>query len=210
MKVYTAVEQFRHRLRGLAGSVIDLYHIVDVSFVNPHSYTKFRQIRAVQRRTGARTFVEAGTLSGLTAARCAPIFAQVYTIELDQELARRATSYLAPLPNVRVIQGDAPFKLPELLGNSAVRDALLFLDGHYSGAGTTCGDLPEPAVEILPLIAPYQAKIKAVIIDDFRSFGTEPGYPKKSALLEQAERYFAENSFDLSVNLDQVILRRIL
>jgi hypothetical protein len=49
-------------------------------------------------------------------------------------------------------------------------------------------------------------KIAGIIIDDFRLFGTEPGFPTKSALFEAIETYFP--NFAVTVALDQVLILR--
>ncbi|MGH8488173.1 MAG: hypothetical protein ACREXS_04705 [Gammaproteobacteria bacterium] len=131
----------------------------------------------------------------------------MYTIELDIKLADRAVSYLADRENVTVLHGDALDVLPKVL-QSPVDKVLIFLDGHFSGGVTVCGDMPEPAVEELRVISAYRDKIQAVVVDDFRCFGTEHGWPSKSALLKAAEDYFEKYGFELNAHLDQLILER--
>jgi hypothetical protein len=204
METYTRTEQIRHQVRGIVGHSFDLYAIARQALANPRSYTKYRIIQAASRRTKATTFIETGTFFGVTTARCAAIFRQVYTIELDADLARRAITYLSPLKNVRVIQGDALHILPSLLENQSADNTLIFLDGHFMGGAL--GEMAEPAVEILPLIAPYRSKIKALIVDDFRTFGSGPGYPRKSELIASAEQNFVDHGYCLSILLDQLII----
>src|SRR5438128_2180322 len=92
---------------GLAGHFHDLLLIFQMDFVNPRSYTKFRVLDSVRRRTGAKVFIEAGTHQGVTAARAARCFDAVYTIELEAVLARKAREYLAGISNVRIVEGDS-------------------------------------------------------------------------------------------------------
>jgi hypothetical protein len=208
VRTYRRFERLGSQVRGIIGCGIDLYHVACSDLPNPHSYTKYQAIASAQRRTGASIFLEAGTFLGITAARCAGIFEQVYTVELDAKLAQRATHYLSPLHNVNVIRGDALQIIPMLLENDRISNVILFLDGHFSGGITACGDIPEPAVEMLPSIAPYQSKIQAIIVDDFRTFGTVEGYPRKSELIASAEKYFIPHGFSLNVFLDMLILER--
>lgn len=193
--------------RGFGGYLQDLYRIARVDFSNPHSYTKFLTIRRLARATGARAFIEAGTFRGVMASRCASIFDQVYTIELDQKLAAAASEFLRTKKNVKVIQGDALAVLPELLQRDELKKVLLFLDGHYSSGETACGDLPEPAAEELQGLTKYRDKIDAIVIDDIRSFGTEQGFPKKSELLRAAEDSFG-TGYQIRIFLDQLIITR--
>src|SRR2546430_2701925 len=88
------------------GHLVDLWRLMCFRITNPHSYSKFRIINAMRKRSGARMMIETGTYLGNTADRCARKFEKVYTIELDQDLARQATEFLRRRPNVQVIQGD--------------------------------------------------------------------------------------------------------
>jgi len=192
----------------LGGYAQDLYGVARCRFTNPHSYTKFLTINRLRKETGARIFIEAGTFHGVTAERCASVFERVFTIELDEKLYERAAKRLARKRNIEAIRGDALIALPKVLEDESVSDALIFLDGHFSGGETAHGDLAEPAVEELEVLSKYRNKIKAIVVDDFRCFGTEPGYPSKSDLFKGAEEYFAQHGFNVTVYLDQLIVTR--
>ncbi|HEY9302612.1 MAG TPA: rRNA adenine N-6-methyltransferase family protein [Phormidium sp.] len=187
-----------------AGHALDIYRLASFNFKNPHSYTKFRQINSLRKRTNSSVFIETGTYLGVTTNRCSSVFDKVYTIELDEKLAAQAASYLSNKKNVEVIQGDALKVLPTLLESESVNNALIFLDGHFSGGVTACGDLPEPAIQELQVIADYKNKVKAIIIDDFRCFGTDLGFPKKSEVIGIMEKHF--DNYEITVHLDQLIL----
>lgn len=195
-------------IRGWVGYVLDLVGMFRFDLKNPHSYTKFRAIRSLKQKSKSKMFVEAGTYEGVTADRCARLFDQVYTVELNHALARRAASFLSPRKNVTVIEGDALKVLPELLKRTEVQKVFVYLDGHLCGPMTSCGDVPEPALEALKAISPYREKINAIVVDDFRNFGVEKNFPSKSALLQAAEDHFSNGGFDISVQWDQLILLR--
>ena len=190
-------------LQALAGHILDLYLLASFQFNNPHSYTKFRQIKSLQKKTKASVFIETGTYLGVTTKRCAPIFNKLYTIELDENLAKQAKEYLSNNKNIKVIQGDAVKILPNLLEGEEINNALVFLDGHFSGGITACGDHPEPAIEELKILAKHKSQINCIIIDDFRTFGSE-GIPKKSELIKAAEDYF--DGYKITVHLDQLVI----
>ena len=196
-------------LQAAAGHVRDLYRLARFDVFNPHSYSKFRTLRSVQQRTGATQLIETGTYLGVTTRRCAPHFAKVFTIELDHELATQAREQLRPLANVTLIEGDADREMRTLFEDAAVRDVLVFLDGHYSGAGTAVGDAPEPAVDVLEFLAQHESRLRAVVVDDFREFGTAPGWPKKWQLVRAAEELFVPKGFRLTIQLDQLLLERV-
>jgi hypothetical protein len=189
-------------LQALVGHFMDIYKIANFTFTNPHSYTKFRQIDSYRKKTGSNVFIETGTYLGVTTARCSRIFEKIYTIELDPQLAEKASSFLASKNNVKVIEGDAVEELKKLPFDK-LNNILVFLDGHYSGGITACGDLPEPALEEIRILATQKNKINCVIIDDFRCFGREIGFPSKSALIECIEKNFPE--YVINVHLDQII-----
>lgn len=124
-------------LQAYVGYLVDIFRIATFRFSNPHSYTKFLAIKNLQKQTNAKVFIETGTYLGVTTNRCAPLFDRVYTIELDSELAEKASLFLAKWSYVKVIQADATVALKELFEAEDFKDALLFLDGHASGGGNS-------------------------------------------------------------------------
>jgi len=204
-----SVRHWLDQLRAKRSFLHDLCNWATGRELNSGAYTKYVLINRLRRQTNSRVFIETGTLFGDTARRAASVFERVVTIELDTSLAERAASALRDLPHVEVLKGDALNLLPAVLKRPDVRDVLVFLDGHYSGDGTACGSMPEPAVAALRLLAPAKDRLNCVIVDDFRCFGVEPGFPTKSQLLECAESNFPEKEFIVQVVWDQLqIVRR--
>jgi Ribosomal RNA adenine dimethylase len=197
------MNQQNKELQAIGGHLVDLYKIIAFNFQVPHSYTKFRAIKAAKTRVNATTFIETGTYLGVTTKRCAPHFEKVYTIELDTTLAEQATKFLCNNKNVKVFQGDVLTQLPEILSQD-VDNVLVFLDAHFSGGVTACGNLPEPAIEELMILSKFRDKISGIIIDDFRLFGTEQGFPSKSSVFHAIEELFP--GFSLKVALDQILI----
>jgi hypothetical protein len=195
------------RWQAIGGYCVDLWRTARGEFENPHSYLKFLRIDKLRRKLDADAFIETGTYLGVTAYRASYRFSSVYTVELGEELAARARIFLSRRRNVRVIQGDALSVIPQIFNGECFEHAIVFLDAHYSGPGTASGTHPEPALEELNLLRDYQARIGAIVIDDFRSFGEEPGFPKKSELLAAAESAFPD--FQLTVAFDQQVLSRL-
>lgn len=193
---------------GLGGFLVDLYRIARFRFRNPHSHAKLGNINSVRRLTGATTLIETGTYRGITARRASKLFQRVITIELDHELATASKEYLADRPNIEVIEGDALKEVTKVLARPEIDRVVLFLDGHYSGGETALGDLAEPAVEEVKILAPFREKILGIVVDDFREFGTQPGWPRKSELIASLENEFVRFGYDLAVHLDQVLVWR--
>jgi hypothetical protein len=178
-------------------------------YANPHSYTKYRQIVAVAKRTHARVLIETGTYRGVTTRRCLPHFNRVFTIELDRSLAQAAQQSLARYAKCEVIEGDAAKEVPKLCERSDIgSDILFFLDGHFSGGDTALGEQTEPALDIIHAIAKRKERMAAMIVDDFREFGTRSGWPAKSQLVHAIEHSFPAKTFDLVVHMDQVLVMR--
>jgi len=192
--------------RALANHLQDLWRLGNFSFHNPHSLTKFRQIKSVARRAGAQCLIESGTYWGHTTKRCAPLFQKIVTIEIDKSLAEQATRFLKNNANVEVLQGDVIDSLPGILDRQDFKNVLVYLDGHFSGGITGRGATDEPACDAIEILSKYRDKLSAIIVDDFREFG-RPGAPKKSDLIEACESFFGDTT-TLGVHLDQVIVFR--
>lgn len=196
-------------IAGPCGHLVDLLNMARFRFLNPHSYTKYRQIVAVARRTGARSLIETGTFRGVTTRRCVRHFSHVYTIELDEALARDAKRRLSRFRNCEVIEGDATLEIQKLLQRPDVGgDLLFFLDGHFSGEGTALGASAEPALDVIRFVARHKARVAGVIVDDFREFGCQPGWPTKRELIGTLEEEFKSAGFLLLVNCDQAVVMR--
>jgi hypothetical protein len=199
-----------YRIFSAAGGYLqDVVRLARGIPINLHSYMKYLTLRSLAKRTGARSFVETGTFLGVTSARCAGVFEEVVTIELDAALARRASEFLSGYPNVKVLQGDAVTLLPALFSDEKCAKTVVFLDGHFSGGITALGDVPEPAILELEILARHSHRICGIVIDDFRLFGLESGFPKKSELILAIERLFPFPRFDFKIHADQVIIERV-
>ena len=193
---------------GLVGYLIDLSRLGRGLPINLHSMMKYLVIRALARRTGANCLVETGTFLGVTAARCARVFDTVLTVELDPQLAAQATKFLAKYANVTVYQGDAVSLLPNMLAHRGATKTIVFLDAHFSGGDTAHGDVPEPAIAELSILAEHADRISGIIIDDFRSFGVDEGFPSKAELLAAAEVHFPHPIFVIKAHCDQIVIER--
>ena len=199
----------RHRRLGsLGGCLVDMASLARGLPVNLHSYMKYVVLRRLRRRTGAQCLIETGTFRGVTAARCARVFDRVFTVELDLRLATNAKTYLRRFPNVEVFNGDAVELLPQIIARDDAREAVVFLDAHNSGGGTAQRDGPEPAVLELEILGRHADRICGIVVDDFRLFGVEPGFPTKADLISAAERLFPFTHFELMVHADQLLVER--
>lgn len=195
-------------LAGLLGYLLDVSRLARGIPINFHGVMKYMVIRSLAGRTGADCLIETGTFQGVTAARCARVFNTVLTVELDPQLAARAGQFLAKYANVTVYKGDAVALLPEMLNHPGTGMAVVFLDAHFCGGNTAGGDVPEPALAELAILGRHADRIGGIIIDDFRSFGIEQGFPTKAELLAAAERHFPHPQFSIKAHCDQLVIER--
>src|SRR5262249_43784864 len=154
------------------------------------------------RRTAARYLIETGTFRGVTAARCAGNFHRVITIELNATLASLSRQYLRRYRNVTVIQGDAVDLLASVVADPDCTEAVVFLDGHFSGGITAKGNVPEPAILELEILSKFREKICGIVIDDFRCFGAGADVPTKSRLVACIEESFPFPQFKFCIQSD--------
>lgn len=119
-------------------------------------------------------FVETGTLYGNTIWNQLKSFERLYSIELSEELYKKAVKRFEKANKVDILQGDSSVVLKEivpLLGEPS----LFWLDGHYSGTGTAKGEKDCPIIEELNHILDSNLD-HVLLIDDARCFTNEGKY----------------------------------
>lgn len=190
----------------MGGYIIDLiYKILNKPFI-PHSLTKLHNLKLCRDITGATTVVEIGTFWGVTTKRLSYLFNKVITVEIDSALHSTALKRCRNRKNIELIKGDGIEVLTDI--SPSIKNAVLFLDGHYSGGITGLGDEPEPVLKELDVINEHIDNFVAVVIDDFRLFGVENGWPKRSEVLEKAEEILPCEEWTHYVLNDQFIFIR--
>lgn len=160
---------------------------------------KMAVVRHFVESSGATHFVETGTYLGSMVEHIAETGVDCITIEIDDEIHRRAVDILKRKKNIRCLKGDSAAVLPEVL-RSISRPAVFWLDGHYSGGFTGKADLDTPVSAELQMIMDHPVKGHIVLIDDARDFTGNDGYPRLSTLLSHFDdnpNYRAEVSADI-------------
>jgi hypothetical protein len=159
---------------------------------------KQRHLARLLRKHHLDYFVETGTHFGDTVATLAPKCRRSWTIEIDDDLFRRATQRFEQDENIVVLHGDSARVLPEVL-RELPASALFWLDGHFSGEGTGRADLDTPVnAELAAIIADGRPHV--VVIDDVREFGTGD-YPTLDAV-----KAMIPSSYDIEVADDMLTI----
>jgi len=127
-------------------------------------------------------FVETGTYhgDGIRAALDAG-FQTVYSIELNEELYKRAVEEFRDDPRVHLVHGDSALELGSIVATLEGAEATLWLDAHASGPLRYDGGTP--IVHEIRAIAKSGCKA-TILIDDCRLMGSaEWGYVTKNEIL---------------------------
>jgi len=137
-------------------------------------------------------FVETGTAGGFTVIRLVNDFKRLVTIELDYDryVVVAAREFMLQNTNILPLFGDSTRVLPEVL-SFLNESAVFWLDAHYVGSGVR-GEVDSPADTELEMILKWSKNNGldcAVLIDDARFFGHDPGWPTMFRLERLAKDY---------------------
>ena len=97
----------------------------------PH-IKKQKVLKKYAEEYALRTFVETGTYMGNMVEAMKNTFADIYSIELDDFLYKRAEKKFRRHKHIKIIHGDSGKVLKELMPNLTT-PTLFGLDGHSSG-----------------------------------------------------------------------------
>ena len=163
--------------------------------VEPPPYEVKREILSSYKDNyGLKIFIETGTFFGDTVEFFKNSFKKVYSIELAEDLAKKAKRRFENDSQVEIIQGDSGSVLKGILKDIG-EPVLFWLDGHYSSEffvgdefiKTARTDKDTPVVEELDTI--LSAPINHVIlIDDARGFDGLGDYPSISSIKRKVRK----------------------
>ena len=133
-------------------------------------------------------FVETGTFIGDTVDYFKNKFDFIYSIELSEELAKKASARFENNNNIRIIQGNSSDVLPAVVLNLK-SESLFWLDGHYSSEfyldneliKTAKGKSDTPIEKELDILLSSSTK-HIILIDDARLFNGKGDYPSIKAI----------------------------
>ena len=157
-------------------------------------------------------FIETGTLNGETIIPMSNFFEELYTIERVPELYSIFKKNNTK-DNITPLLGDS-YNIMPLLCKKINKNAVFFLDGHYSGGGTGKGIYEVPLYSELKSIMEEFKHKALIIVDDCRLFGTADGTVdwndiNESSILHIVKDRLVEHSYISSIcsENDRLILK---
>lgn len=163
----------------------------------PHSI-KQSLVRSYALVYSCNILVETGTYFGSMVNAARDNFKNIYTIELDEELYKRAKKKFAKYEHIRVFQGDSGKILKGIL-TKLNKQALFWLDAHYSG-GVTAGEKRSPIERELKKILNHRIKNHIILIDDALNF-TGGDYPTIKELNALVKKLRSEATISVKYNV---------
>ena len=149
--------------------------------IPPPPVVKQHIVKTYARRFSCDTMIETGTYLGEMVLATKDIFNRIFSIEIDERLAKKARKKFSGDDHITIIQGDSGKTIKEIL--AGIKSPCLFwLDSHYSGGLTTKGEFETPVLEELTHIFNHFIKNHVILIDDARNFTGENDYPEMEKL----------------------------
>jgi len=150
--------------------------------IPPPNAVKQQTVREYAQRFETKNLVETGTYLGDMIYTTHANFDRVFSIELNEELHKRAQTRFAQYKHVFLFQGDSATVLPSIM--SEIKEPCLFwLDAHYSGGITAKAAIDTPIIQELICIFTHPiAENHVILIDDARHFIGQNDYPKLEEL----------------------------
>ena len=164
---------------------------------------KISTVKKYGRTLGANILVETGTYRGDTINGCKRSFDTIYSVELGDELYKKAMERFAGDANIHLFLGDSAAFLKQLVPK-IIEKVVYWLDAHYSGGVTVKGKEQTPIIGELETVLSHWVSGSAILIDDAGCFdGKHAGYPS----LEELRCMVAERNPKLSVEVKRNIIR---
>ena len=171
----------------------------------PPNAVKQGTIIRFAKEAGIRVFVETGTYEGRTLRAVRQYFESLYSIELGEDLYRKACDRFRSDPKIFLFQGDSGDRLRDILDMVGDRRCLFWLDAHYSRGDTARGSEDTPVLRELHAIARHSRKDHVILVDDARCFGTDPAYPGLGRMEALVGQLLPGSSFSASEDIIRIV-----
>ena len=165
---------------------------------SPH-LLKQRTVRDYGKRYRLRVLIETGTYYGEMVAAMKNRFADIYSVEFDQQLAQRARDKFSYWPHIHILQGDSQKVLPELL-KSLREPALFWLDAGYYGWAGLHGNEQRLTSELEAILS-HSIKKHVILMDDARGLNGQNGSPTVPELKQRIEAKFPGHGFEVKYDI---------
>jgi hypothetical protein len=182
--------------------------LTDPSTLPRSQEDKIAIIKSYIKNCEINIMVETGTYLGDTTFAVKDDLSKIISIELDDNLYKKATLRFGSLSKITIVHGDSGTILPSILKH--INEPVAFwLDGHYSGRQTAKGELDTPIKKELEAILNHHIKKHVILIDDARFFNGKNGYPT----IKELVKYISSktNIFDYKIQDDiiRIVLGRV-
>lgn len=170
--------------------------------LQPPHFIKQSLVRSYALVYSCDILVETGTYFGSMVNAVKDSFKNIYTIELDEKLYKRAKRKFTKYKHIRVLQGDSGKVLKDIL-TKLNEQALFWLDAHYSG-GITAGEKHSPIERELKKILSHRIKNHIILIDDAFNF-TGGDYPTMKELESLVKKLRPRTTISVKYNVIIII-----
>jgi len=175
--------------------------------IPPPHLVKQSVVKEYAKRFSLETLVETGTYLGFMVFSTKDTFRRIYSIELEENLYRRAKRKFSKFNHVTILQGDSGEVLSKLL-ESLNEPCLFWLDAHHSSGAafkTGRGKLLTPiSSELEHILSHAKAQGHVILIDDAREFTGEHDYPTIDGLKELVFRLKPEFTLELQDDIIRI------
>jgi len=146
----------------------------------PHAI-KQKAIKYYKSISGYDILVETGTFRGDMVEAQSKNFKQIFSIELGEDLWKKAVERFKLQDHITILQGDSGKVLGDVV-RQLRSPAIFWLDGHYSAGETAKGDKDCPIFEEIDAIFSNNKMDHILLVDDARCFIGKGDYPTVETL----------------------------
>ncbi|HVE75636.1 MAG TPA: hypothetical protein VND22_02590 [Actinomycetota bacterium] len=161
-------------------------------------------VRSYLKDFGLDTLIETGTYRGDMIKALEADVSQVFSVELDGKLQKRAVRRFRRNSGIRILQGDSSELLPKII-KEARGPALFWLDAHYSGGLTAKGDVETPILRELAIVLGRDNPGDVILIDDAREFVGKNDYPTIDQLKDFVSSVSPKSALTVAMDIIRIV-----